>query len=62
MIYVIIFFDFVHKVSFDLAMYAIRPSGGLMSTASDMIKWENIIRERKIILKYCHPTNFKKVI
>lgn len=32
-------------------MYAIRPSGGFLSTSSDMIKWEKIIRERKMILK-----------
>ena len=33
------------------AMYAIRPSGGFLSTSSDMIKWEKTIREEKIILK-----------
>lgn len=33
------------------AMYAIRPSGGFMSTTSDMIKWEGVIRERRAILK-----------
>lgn len=32
-------------------MYAIRPSGGFLSTSSDMIKWEKVIREEKIILK-----------
>lgn len=32
------------------AMYAIRPSGGFLSTASDMIKWEKAMREEKIIL------------
>jgi D-alanyl-D-alanine carboxypeptidase len=32
-------------------MYAIRPSGGFLSTSSDMIKWEKVIREGKIILK-----------
>lgn len=32
-------------------MYAIRPSGGFLSTSSDMIKWEKAIREKKIILK-----------
>lgn len=32
-------------------MYAIRPSGGFLSTSSDMIKWETAIREQKIILK-----------
>ena len=33
------------------AMYAIRPSGGFLSTSSDMIKWEKAISEEKIILK-----------
>jgi uncharacterized protein YbbC (DUF1343 family)/CubicO group peptidase (beta-lactamase class C family) len=33
------------------AMYAIRPSGGFLSTSSDMIKWEKAIREKEIILK-----------
>ncbi|HTE27289.1 serine hydrolase domain-containing protein [Flavitalea sp.] len=33
------------------AMYAIRPSGGFLSTSSDMIKWEKAVREEKIILK-----------
>lgn len=33
------------------AMFAIRPSGGFLSTSSDMIKWEKAIREKKIILK-----------
>ena len=32
-------------------MYAIRPSGGFLSTSSDMIKWEKAMREGKIILK-----------
>jgi CubicO group peptidase (beta-lactamase class C family) len=32
-------------------MLAIRPSGGFLSTSSDMIKWEKTIREKKIILK-----------
>lgn len=32
-------------------MYAIRPSGGFLSTTSDMIKWEKTIREGKNILK-----------
>jgi CubicO group peptidase (beta-lactamase class C family) len=32
------------------AMFAIRPSGGFLSTSSDMIKWEKAIREEKIIL------------
>jgi CubicO group peptidase (beta-lactamase class C family) len=33
------------------AMYAIRPSGGFLSTSSDMIKWEKALREEQIILK-----------
>lgn len=33
------------------AMYAIRPSGGFLSTSSDMIKWDKVLRERNIILK-----------
>jgi CubicO group peptidase (beta-lactamase class C family) len=33
------------------AMYAIRPSGGFLSTISDMIRWEKAIAEKKIILK-----------
>jgi CubicO group peptidase (beta-lactamase class C family) len=33
------------------AMYAIRPSGGFLSTSSDMIKWEKAVREEKTILK-----------
>lgn len=33
------------------AMYAIRPSGGFLSTSADMIKWEKAIGEKKIILK-----------
>ncbi|WP_114789983.1 serine hydrolase domain-containing protein [Niabella yanshanensis] len=33
------------------AMYAIRPSGGFLSTSSDMIKWEQAMRDKKIILK-----------
>jgi CubicO group peptidase (beta-lactamase class C family) len=33
------------------AMLAIRPSGGFLSTTSDMIKWEKTIAEKKIILK-----------
>lgn len=32
-------------------MYAIRPSGGFLSTSSDMIKWEKALTEEKIILK-----------
>lgn len=33
------------------AMLAVRPSGGFLSTSTDMIKWEKAIREKKIILK-----------
>ena len=33
------------------ANYAIRPSGGFLSTSSDMIKWEKALREKKIILR-----------
>ena len=33
------------------AMYAVRPSGGFLSTTSDMILWEKALREKKIILK-----------
>ncbi|MEJ7626180.1 MAG: serine hydrolase domain-containing protein [Ferruginibacter sp.] len=33
------------------AMFAIRPSGGFLSTSSDMIKWAKIITDEKIILK-----------
>ena len=33
------------------AMYAVRPSGGFLSTSSDMILWEKVLREKKIILK-----------
>ncbi|MBN8785489.1 MAG: beta-lactamase family protein [Terrimonas sp.] len=36
------------------AMYAIRPSGGFLSTSSDMIKWDKALREKKIILKKMH--------
>ncbi len=32
------------------SMHAIRPSGGFLSTSSDMIKWEKAISEEKIIL------------
>lgn len=32
------------------SMFAIRPSGGFLSTSSDMIKWDKAIREEKIIL------------
>ncbi|MET0394472.1 MAG: serine hydrolase domain-containing protein [Chitinophagaceae bacterium] len=33
------------------AMYAVRPSGGFLSTTSDMILWEKALREKRIILK-----------
>ncbi len=33
------------------AMYAVRPSGGFLSTSSDMILWEKVLREKNIILK-----------
>ena len=33
------------------AMYAVRPSGGFLSTSSDMILWDKVLREEKIILK-----------
>ena len=33
------------------AMYAVRPSGGFLSTSSDMILWEKVLREKKNILK-----------
>lgn len=33
------------------AMFAVRPSGGFLSTSSDMIKWEQALKEQKIILK-----------
>ncbi|HEV7781127.1 MAG TPA: serine hydrolase domain-containing protein [Chitinophagaceae bacterium] len=33
------------------AMYAVRPSGGFLSTSSDMILWDKVLREKKIILK-----------
>ena len=33
------------------AMFAIRPSGGFLSTTTDMIKWDKVIAEKKIILK-----------
>jgi CubicO group peptidase (beta-lactamase class C family) len=33
------------------AMIAIRPSGGFLSTSSDMIKWEKTLREKELILK-----------
>lgn len=33
------------------AMYAVRPSGGFLSTSSDMILWEKVLREKNVILK-----------
>lgn len=33
------------------AMFAVRPSGGFLSTSSDMIKWDKVVREQKTILK-----------
>ena len=33
------------------AMFAIRPSGGFLSTSTDMIKWDKVITEKKMILK-----------
>lgn len=33
------------------AMFAIRPSGGFLSTSSDMIKWEKVLTEQKTILR-----------
>lgn len=33
------------------AMLGIRPSGGFLSTSSDMIKWEKVLSEKNIILK-----------
>ena len=33
------------------AMFAIRPSGGFLSTTTDMIKWDKLIAEKKRILK-----------
>jgi len=33
------------------AMYAVRPSGGFLSTSTDMILWDKVLREKKIILK-----------
>ncbi|RYU93608.1 serine hydrolase domain-containing protein [Emticicia agri] len=32
------------------AMFGIRPSGGFLSTSSDMIKWEKVLSEEKMIL------------
>ncbi len=39
-------------------MYAIRPSGGFLSTSTDMIKWEKVRLEKKIILK---KENWEKI-
>ena len=36
------------------AMYAVRPSGGFLSTSSDMILWDKILREKNSILKKEH--------
>lgn len=33
------------------AMYAVRPSGGFLSTSNDMILWDKALREKKIILR-----------
>ena len=33
------------------AMYAVRPSGGFLSTSTDMILWDKVLREKKNILK-----------
>ena len=33
------------------AMFAVRPSGGFLSTSTDMIKWDKVLREKTIILK-----------
>jgi CubicO group peptidase (beta-lactamase class C family) len=33
------------------AMFAIRPSGGFLSTSSDMIKWDKVLQEKNSILK-----------
>ena len=32
-------------------MYAVRPSGGFLSTTTDMILWDKVLREKNIILK-----------
>ena len=32
------------------AMYAVRPSGGFLSTSTDMILWDKVLREKNIIL------------
>ncbi len=33
------------------AMYAVRPSGGFLSTSNDMILWDKVLREKNTILK-----------
>ena len=33
------------------AMYAVRPSGGFLSTSTDMILWDKALREKNVILK-----------
>lgn len=33
------------------AMYAVRPSGGFLSTSTDMILWDKVLSEKKIILQ-----------
>jgi CubicO group peptidase (beta-lactamase class C family) len=33
------------------AMYAVRPSGGFLSTSSDMILWDKVLRQKNTILK-----------
>lgn len=33
------------------AMYAVRPSGGFLSTSTDMILWDKVLREKNRILK-----------
>ncbi len=33
------------------AMYAVRPSGGFLSTTTDMILWDKVLREKNLILK-----------
>jgi CubicO group peptidase (beta-lactamase class C family) len=40
------------------AMYAIRPSGGFLSTSSDMIKWEKSMVDKKTIL---HKENWERL-
>lgn len=40
------------------AMIAIRPSGGFLSTTTDMIRWDKVLREKKIIL---HKENWERL-